>query len=233
MTSCCLLDFLSFYFSLFGQGREEFRQGLIKILHFLPENEQERIKRDLLLSTAWTSFLPFSKNILTEKQTLHIGERGNGRFTWRTLASVTLLPSELLRVTTFVQHKCIALWNYMPGERKLLPRFLLGRWRNFSLPFEKRHSAMHNFYQKEKILKCRNTVFSGILGACLGLLESSTTFGLDVKTVYTCVLRLHTLPSSQPFVVVILPQTIKRALIPMTWLSRYQSPFVTCSRKLS
>lgn len=59
------------------------------------------------------------------------------------------------------------------------------------------------------------------------------TLGLDIKNLCTCLLCLQALCCWEFFVVVILLQTIKRALIPMTWLSRYQSPFVTCSRKLS
>lgn len=139
---------------------------------------------------------------------------------------------------TSVRHKCTAFRNYTRGERTLLPRFLFGRWRNVSLLLRKDiKPCIISFKKGEKKRKenpkVQKYVFSGILGAGCGLLENSATFGLDIKTVCTCALCLQALPSSQPFVVVILAQTIKRALIPMTWLSRYQSPFVTCSRKLS
>lgn len=46
------LSFVGLFFFFFFEGRVECRQWLLMILHFLPENEQERIKRDLLLSTA-------------------------------------------------------------------------------------------------------------------------------------------------------------------------------------
>lgn len=75
---------------------------------------------------------------------------------------------------------------------------------------------MHDFYQKKKKGNPKVQKFSWILVPCFGLPESIVTFGLYIKTVCTCVLCLQALPSSQPFVVVILPQTIKRALIPMT-----------------
>ena len=45
------LSFVGLFF-FFLRGGWSLGNGFLMILHFLPENEQERIKRDLLLSTA-------------------------------------------------------------------------------------------------------------------------------------------------------------------------------------
>lgn len=73
---------------------------------------------------------------------------------------------------------------------------------------------MHNFYQ-EKNSKVQKSVFSGIPGACFRFAVRRAPFGPERKP-RTCAPCLHALPGSQAFVVVILPQTIKRALIPVT-----------------
>lgn len=74
---------------------------------------------------------------------------------------------------------------------------------------------MHNFYQKKKkYSKVQKSIFSGIPGACLGLAGRRGPRGPESEA-GTCE-PVSTRAQLTAFVAVILPQTVERALIPVT-----------------
>lgn len=195
----------------------KFKQWL-SILHFPPENESQWTKWYLLLSAALIFFWYFSKNTCLKTSTMHRKEpgaaRGEGHAARGTLPPTCSGPPAAPRAPG-------AATPVSSGTRNPLER-----WPRVREPLpggEQQRRAKHD---------CPKVQQAGCPGFQGRPWPSGTRPPSGPGRSRTCAVWAPR-PGSWAPVAAMLPQTIKGALIPMTWLSRYQSPFVTCSRKLS
>lgn len=186
----------------------KFKQRLF-ILHFPPENESQWTKWYLLLSAALIFFWYFSTNTCLKTNATHMKEpgaaRGEGHAAWGTLPPACSGPPAAPRASG-------AATPVLSGTR----------------------GPQNDVEPGITAVKERKTPKSSSSAVRLPgpARPSGTGPPSGPGRSRTCAARAPC-PGSWAPAVAMLPWTIKGALIPMTWLSRYQSPFVTCSRKLS